>query len=216
MPYKVIDIDGREVRIHEGNKDLCMITFHADFDENELPSIMDSMADRTVVSVRVEDWNTEMSPWKADPVFGDEGFGEGAQGMLDRLTEEIIPELGCDRYAIGGYSLAGLFSLWTCYNSDAFVGCAAASPSVWFPDWDSYIEGRTFKAEKAYLSLGDKEARTRNPVMSRVADRIVLQHDALAEQLGEDNVVLEWNQGNHFKDVGTRRIRSLEWLNRNL
>jgi len=216
MTGRVMNIGGKEVRIRDGRDDLGLITFHADFDESEINTIMGSVPGRTIVSVKVDDWNSEMSPWKADPVFGDEGFGEGAQGMLDRITEDILPEIGCNGYAICGYSLAGLFSLWSCYNSDAFIGCAAASPSVWFPDWDTYIDGRDFRAKKAYLSLGDKEAKTRNQTMSRVADRIVFQHDRLKEQLGEANTFLEWNQGNHFKDVSTRRIRSMEWLSDNL
>ncbi len=166
--------------------------------------------------MRIDDWNHEMSPWKAPPVFGNESFGDGAGDMLDFITDVLIPELGCERYVIGGYSLSALFSLWACYRTDAFCGCAAASPSVWFLEWDSFIANNSIRTGLVYLSLGDREAKTRNQVMATVADRIRLQYDLLSEQIGSDKVVLEWNQGNHFKDVTKRCARSFEWVLGNL
>ena len=63
-------------------------------------------AEFSMIAAGVEDWNRELSPWEAKPVFGNEGFGGGAQALLD----EILP--ACDdegrTYYIGGYSLAGL------------------------------------------------------------------------------------------------------------
>ena len=212
MEAEARTIGGKEVCIRGSDDSLCILTFHADFDENELQRLMDSVPECTMASVRIDDWNQELSPWKADPVFGDEGFGDGAEKLLEEITEKIIPEIGCGRFAVGGYSLAGLFSLWACYNTDMFCGCAASSPSVWFPGWDSYIGNNRFRAGKSYLSLGDKESRTRNPVMSTVGDRIVLQSEALKRQIGDDNVMLEWNKGNHFKDVTERKARSFQWL----
>ncbi len=205
-------IDGREVRIREGSKDLCIVTFFADFDEEHLSELMDSVPDVTMVAIRVNDWNDELSPWDAPPVFGTEGFGDGAKGMLSFIIDELIPEIGCARYVIGGYSLAGLFALWACYESDVFAGCCASSPSVWFPKWDEFVGTNTIKTGKVYLSLGDKEAKTRNQMMSKVADRIEMQSSILSEQLGPDNVVLEWNRGNHFQDPTGRQVRSYEWM----
>ncbi len=166
--------------------------------------------------MRIDDWNHEMSPWKAPPVFGNEPFGDGAGEMLDFITDVLIPELGCERYVIGGYSLSALFSLWACYRTDAFCACASASPSVWFPEWDSFIGNNLIRTGLVYLSLGDKEAKTRNQVMATVADRIQLQDDILSEQIGRDKVTLEWNQGNHFRDVTKRCARSFEWVLGNL
>jgi len=40
----------------------------------------------------VEDWNGELSPWKADPVFGKEAFGDGAGKTLRFIEETLIPE----------------------------------------------------------------------------------------------------------------------------
>ena len=53
---------------------------------------------------------------------------------------------------------------------------------------------------KVYMSLGDKESKTRNPIMATVADKITAAHNILKAS-GVDTI-LEWNQGNHFKDPG--------------
>ena len=42
-------------------------------------------------AVRVKNWNNDLSPWPAPAVFGDEGFGGGAQGVLDFVMGKIVP-----------------------------------------------------------------------------------------------------------------------------
>ena len=91
-----------------------------------------------LITVKVDSWNNDLSPWKAPAVFGNEGFGGGADNMLQKILA-----LTGDRdktYYIGGYSLAGLFSLWAAYQTDVFSGVAAASPSVWFPGFTEYVK----------------------------------------------------------------------------
>ena len=63
--------------------------------------------------------------------------------------------------------MAGLFSLWAAYQTDAFAGVAAASPSIWFPDFLQYMKEHDIRTESVYLSLGDREEKTRNPVMAK-------------------------------------------------
>ena len=61
----------------------------------------------------IEDWNRELSPWQADPVFGKEPFGDGAAQTLRLIEAELIPKAeemfpslkGGDRI-LGGYSLS--------------------------------------------------------------------------------------------------------------
>ncbi|MBR6214456.1 MAG: hypothetical protein IKQ67_07445, partial [Candidatus Methanomethylophilaceae archaeon] len=206
------EIDGREVRMTDSASDICVITFFADFDEGSLNELMQSIPEAKVAALKVGDWNQELSPWEAAPAFGDEGFGDGAEDTLSYIVGSMMPAIGCSRYVIGGYSLAGLFSLWACYQSDRFEGCCAASPSVWFDGWDDFIEGNSFKASKAYLSMGEKESMTRNQRMSKVADRIAEQEGLLSRQIGPGNTVLEWNKGGHFQDVSARKIRSFRWM----
>ena len=41
----------------------------------------------------VEDWNSELSPWKANPVFGKEAFGDDAGKTLRFIEEALVPEV---------------------------------------------------------------------------------------------------------------------------
>lgn len=166
----------------------------------------------------VENWNRDLSPWEAPPVFGKEPFGDGAEKTLAFLLEELLPAVfahGDRVFLIGGYSLAAFFSLWAVYQTDCFEGAAAASPSVWFPGWDSYILSHRAKAKRVYLSLGDREEKTKNPVFARVGDRIRLQK-AHFDETGETKAVLEFNEGNHFRDGELRVAKGFSWLLRSL
>ena len=114
------------------------------------------------------------------------------------------------KYYIGGYSLAGLFALWAAYQTDFFTGVAAASPSIWFPGFVEYMRAGRINADRVYLSLGNREAKIRNPVMATVADCIEISFDLLRKQGVES--VLEWNEGNHFKDADIRTAKAFSWV----
>ena len=90
--------------------------------------------DFRLIALKVNDWNRDLSPWEAPPVFGNEAFGGGAEETLSEVLTETQDKT--KNYFIGGYSLAGLFALWAAYRTDVFRGVAAASPSIWFPGFD--------------------------------------------------------------------------------
>ena len=160
--------------------------------------------DFCLTAFKVNDWNKDLSPWEAPAVFGIENFGSGASDTLKEILSLCTDK--DKKYYIGGYSLAGLFSLWASVQTDRFEGVAAASPSVWFPDFLEYIRERTPLCKKIYLSLGDKEEKTKNPVMATVGDKI-RELDSFLAQEGFD-CVLEWNEGNHFKDFDIRTAKA--------
>lgn len=188
--------------------------------EHDLPEVEDEVAqirkltalDFQLIAVKVDDWNRDLSPWKAPAVFGNEGFGEGAARLLEQILELCADEN--KTYYLGGYSLAGLFSLWASYQTDRFAGIAAASPSVWFPGFLPYMKEHENKSRAACLSLGDKEEKTRNPVMATVGDCIREAH-AWLQQCGI-SCTLEWNPGNHFRDPGMRTAKAFTWVMKNL
>ena len=160
-----------------------------------------------LATIKVRDWNKDLSPWNAPAVFGKEDFGDGAK---DTLKEVIgyCSDKG-KRYIIGGYSLAALFALWAVYQTDVFKAAACASPSIWFPGFSEYMKNNSIRCEHVYLSLGDKEEKTRNPVMATVGNRIKEAYELL-EQQGIDTE-LEWNSGNHFKDADKRTAKAFAW-----
>ena len=177
--------------------------------ENEFKAIISSCdMDVRLIAVRINDWNNDLSPWDAPAVFTKENFGSGASETLGHLLELCGDK--SRTYYIGGYSLAGLFALWAAYQTDVFKGAAAASPSVWFPGFTEYMKKNEIKTDTVYLSLGDREEKTRNPIMATVGDRI-REAQVLLKERGV-NCILEWNEGNHFKDPDIRTARAFAWV----
>ena len=159
-------------------------------------------------AVKVDNWNADLSPWQAPAVFGNEAFGDGAAHTLD-----VILQLCLDKerkYYIGGYSLAGFFALWASYQTGVFAGTAAASPSMWFPGFLPYMKEHEIRSKAVYLSLGDREEKTKKPVMSTVGDCIREAHAYLVGR-GTD-CTLEWNAGNHFKEPELRTAKAFAWV----
>ena len=163
--------------------------------------------DFCLMTRKVQNWNDDLSPWKAPAVFGKDGFGDGASHSLADLLECCKAKNKI--YIIGGYSLAGLFALWAAYQTNVFTAVAAASPSVWFPGFVEYMKENEIKTGTVYLSLGDKEEKAKNLVMASVGDRIREANAWLKEQ--GICTTLEWNQGNHFKDADIRTARAFAW-----
>ena len=140
----------------------------------------------SLVALLIEDWNKELTPWAAPAVFGKIPFGDGASKTLEFITKQLLSKIAADgiynanmKLLLGGYSLAGLFALWSSYQTDMFNGVAAASPSVWFPRWIDYAAESKPSAKSIYLSLGDKEEKAKNPVMAHVGNAIRKQHEYL-------------------------------------
>ena len=167
-------------------------------------------SDFFLAALKADSWNRDLSPWEAPAVFGNEGFGGGAEETLNMVLEITGPVCQEKNYIIGGYSLAGLFALWAAYQTEVFTGVAAASPSVWFPGFIDYMKEHDIRTKAVYLSLGDREERTRNPVMSSVGDRIRTAHELLKDN-GVD-CMLEWNRGNHFKEPDMRTAKAFAWV----
>ena len=70
---------------------------------------------------------------------------------MQYITENLIPEAErnvpeTEKYILGGYSLAGLFSLWSAYQTDIFSGISAVSPSVWIKGWIPFAESHEIKS----------------------------------------------------------------------
>lgn len=166
----------------------------------------------SLVAFMIKDWNQELTPWAAPAVFGKVPFGSGAEKTLEFITSQLLPEVqeNIPHLILGGYSLAGLFALWSGYQTDKFDGIVAASPSVWFPKWIEYATDNKPLAKSIYLSLGDKEEKAKNPVMAQVGNAIRRQNELLTGQM--DNTILEWNPGNHFVDSEKRTAKGFAWV----
>ena len=216
-------IANREVNIypaHESGSPL--VVFNAFEDEGvvvhtELMKL--TVADFSLATINITDWNADLSPWEIPPVYkNDEPFTGGADAYLETLTGEIIPaiigELGSEPayIALAGYSLAGLFAVYAMYRTDRFARIASASGSMWYPGFMDFVKSHkpAVLPEKLYLSLGDKEARTRNQIMAKVEQNTGDLHEYY-KSLGIDTI-FELNEGNHFKDAGLRIAKAITWI----
>ena len=134
----------------------------------------------TLVAVPVRDWELELMPWAEPAVSKRPEVGTGAGETLRYLERGLLARDNGTQAAslrntppviLGGYSLAGLFALWAASQTDRFGAVVAGSPSLWAGNWPGYAAGHAMQARQVYLSLGDREERSRNKTFARVGDR---------------------------------------------
>ena len=172
----------------------------------------------TLVAFEIKDWQSELTPWTVPAVFGKVPFGDGAVATLSFIKDILILQLeqmqlfdkDKIKCALGGYSLAGFFALWSTYQTRIFDGIAAVSPSVWYPQWMEYAEKNRPLSTSVYLSLGDKEEKTKNPTMAQVGNCIRKQQELLTAQ--GISTILEWNPCNHFQHSDERTAKGFAWI----
>ena len=173
------------------------------------------------------------------PNFGD-GAQKTLDTLINQIipwAESELAESPAYRVLVG-YSLAGLFSLWAGVSQQVARGCqpddapsqpgaphvdapigtfqriGAVSGSFWFPGLLDYVDqqlsGGAVGLTHAYLSLGDREARTPNPQIMHVRENAEL----LASKLQNAGIIstFELNRGNHFQNVEGRMQKALDWL----
>ena len=222
MTAQIMQIGNRPCRIYgEPHAEYLLLQMTGEHElqsmDSEVAAIAQSAHHFLFAAIPVESWNDALSPWEAPAVWGTQGFGGNAMDTLRFLTERGIPTLKQQfrlpenvKIILGGYSLAGLFALWASTQTKLFYGIAAASPSVWFLGWMEFEQRHPIQAQRVYLSLGDREERTRNAVMAVVGDNIRTLHSQLTEC--SIDCTLEWNSGGHFKDADMRTAKAFRWM----
>ena len=159
-------------------------------------------------------WNDDLSPWPAPRLFASsQDFGGKASAFLSLLSHHILPAMeaqlsfSVDARGIAGYSMAGLFALYSIYHTDLFSSVASVSGSLWFDGWVEYALSHSFSVSSPYLylSLGQKEHRTRNARMARVKRCTQALADAWQTPL-----IL--HPGGHFQDPELRLAQGIDAL----
>lgn len=175
-----------------------------------------------LVTVSGLHWNQELSPWPVETVVSkDDRFTGGAPELLPLFIDEIVPQVerlldaGPTWRLLAGYSLAGLFAVWTAFQTDVFSRILSASGSMWYPGWLEYAREHELVAplQGAYLSVGEQESTSRNAVLQTVGERTRAVADLLAERGVPSK--FELNPGNHFKNPPLRVAKGLKWLMHN-
>ena len=172
-----------------------------------------------LVAISDLDWNHDMAPWDRPAAFKNgEPFIGGADDYLRLLVEEIMPRAEKELSGppawrgIAGYSLAGLFALYAIYRTDVFSRVGCMSGSLWFPGFKEYVFSHEPKRRPdcIYFSLGDKEAKTRNPILKTVQENTE-EIQAFYRSKGIDTV-FQLNPGNHLVQGIERTIAGIQWL----
>ena len=164
-------------------------------------------------------WNHDMALWDSPAAFKKgEPFTGGADDYLRLLVEEIIPRAEKESVGppawrgIAGYSLAGLFALYAIYRTDLFSRVGSMSGSLWFPGMKEYIFSHEPKRRPdcVYFSLGDKESKTRNPILRSVRQNTE-ELQAFYQDKGIDTV-FQLNPGNHHDHAAERTAAGIAWM----
>ena len=174
----------------------------------------------SLAAFKINDWNSELTPWEMPLLRGKGNFGNVADKTLKFIKEKLIPSLAefiniqdkNVKYILGGYSLAGLFSLWSGYKVDIFAGTAGVSPSVWYKNWIDFVKDSKPLVNNIYLSLGDLEEKTKHQILSKIGDNIREYIEILKNSENVENCILDWNEGNHFEDSDIRMGKGFVWL----
>ena len=177
-----------------------------------------SSVNLTLVAVGGLEWNSEMTPWPMPALFKKEPpFQGGADEYLQTLTQQIAPAVlaragDAAWLGIGGYSLGGLFALYSLYKTPLFTRVASVSGSLWYKDFREFALGSHLagKPERAYFSIGDRESMAKNEYLKTALDatRDIAAH---FESLGVGSK-FELNPGNHYTDEISRTVKALMWL----
>ena len=210
------------VYIHKGSSASPLVVMNSFGDEwKQVAEVLEQLEvrDYSMLAVTCSEWNKDLAPWKASAVFkGEADFEGGADEYLNMLTGEIIPEtikehdLKPSAAFIAGYSMAGLFALYSLYKTDVFDGAASCSGSLWFPGFKEFVldNDPAVSTSKIYMSLGDREANTKNKVMATVEDNTKAVAGRFND-LGFD-VLFEMTQGGHFTDPALRTAKGIAYL----
>lgn len=213
---------------HSFEQDGCLFTVHESQGGSEklvyiianksMEEVAERLADAGVASVTVQcrSWYGDLSPWPAQQVYNDaEPFTGGAAEFLATLRAAIpVAEayLSCRpvHRCIAGYSMAGLFALWVAYNAPEFTHICSASGAVWYEGWLDYVDKNrpiSSAPPRFYLSVGNREKKTRNVRMAKV----VVNTQQTAEMLQRQGyeAVFELNEGGHFSDPAGRLIKGI-------
>ena len=166
----------------------------------------------------------EYTPWPA-PALGDrfEAFkGQGKEYLLF-IEQQLMPYINANykvlkgsRYtAIMGYSLGGLISMYSAYQTTAFGKIASISGSYWYKDMVRYIEENELinKEAKVFMSYGSQEGCKKQNIQKQAVPCAQKVNQLLREKLiYKEAFICYTDDGGHHEYADLRYQRALVWL----
>lgn len=217
----VLRIKGKNITLFGAmDKTLPIVYLHTFHHEGEkVWQQCHRMGTRQFILVEISglNWDEDMSPWtmNGEPFHEDTIKGNGRE-WLDILLMEVIPQVESlvqvSRRYLAGYSLGGLFALWSIYQTDSFEGIVSGSGSFWYPGFIEFVKSHQPKRlpHAIYLSLGDQESKVRSVLLSTVEDNTRWLCDYYQKQ--NVNIIFQLNNGNHYMQADWRIAKGIQWI----
>lgn len=172
-----------------------------------------------LVAISNFNWNDYLTPWRIPPIYKNDEESKGmADDFLNILSSEILPLVNSfiknsgSYNIIAGYSLAGLFAVYSIFKTTLFDKVVSASGSLWFPNFCDFVFKNKMKKipKSIYFSLGDKEANTKNIYLRCVDENT----QKIYNYFKSKNILttFEMNIGNHFANTINRTARGIKWV----
>ncbi len=98
-------------------QEMAVADFKSATHESGISNPLQQNVSFVMAAFAIGDWEVELTPWHDPAVSKRQAVGEHAGETLRYVTDELIPylhqEYGKLPIVLGGYSLGGLFSLWS-------------------------------------------------------------------------------------------------------
>ena len=192
-----------------------------EIDKNKLDNFI-------ILTISNFSWNDDLSPYYQEDVFKNKyssDFKGKGDIFLNKIVNDILPKvreylflkhnIKLSNIGIGGYSLAGLFALYSLYQVDIFSFALINSASLWFNNFIKYIKANKISknVSNIYISLGNKEHLTKNSTLSKIKD-LTLEVVNYLSSLDDPKIKICYkeNEGNHFKNNDLRVADSIIYI----
>lgn len=154
-------------------------------------------------------WENDLTPYETDnPLQKGRVFAGKADDFLSKIVTASKACPAAHRI-LAGYSLAGLFALYAGTKCSAFDSLVAGSPSLWYPSFLEYAQTHPLNPaiQYVYLSLGDHEAKVKNPVFQTMDQRMSEYCKILKE--AQIPFHFDLNPGKHVNNVMERMAKGV-------
>ena len=226
MNKKSITINNKMVDIYLSSKNdnlpvIVLNSYLRDGEKIYNECLKENISNFVLVCISNLDWNNDLTPWKSFPLFKEDSeyLGNGDR-YIKELENIILPKINkylesinkkVSYYALAGYSLAGLFALYSGYNTNLFAKIICVSSSFWYPNFLEYVLENKINnsVNKIYFSLGKKEKESKNKILCKVEDNTKKIYEHLKNDI---TVIYEENRGGHFNNSEERIVKGIKWI----
>ena len=154
-------------------------------------------------------WENDLTPYETyNPLQKGRVFAGKADDFLSKIVAASKTCPAAHRI-LAGYSLAGLFALYAGMKCSLFDSLVAGSPSLWYPSFMEYAQTHPLNSaiQYVYLSLGDQEAKVKNPVFQTIDQRMSEYCKILKE--AQIPFHFDLNPGKHVNNVMERMSKGI-------